>query len=132
MGVYDRQIASAKRIIALKGGPAFWIQQGTPGGTAAKPTAGTPVEHEVIIAWLPIDREYLRTIQSNLDDTEIAGGYLQGLMAQVDFQPTLADTVRRVFADGHTETYTILPKNGIEELDPNGEGTILYTVRFSR
>lgn len=132
MGVYDRQIASAKRIIAQKGQQVTWVSVGAgTGGTAAAPAAESLNEHTVTIAFLPIDREYLRTIQSVMRDTDIASGYLQGLMGQVDFKPTLADRViRRV--NGVDETYRIIPDNGIEEIDPNGEGVILYTVRFTR
>lgn len=132
MGVYDRQIATAKRIIAQKGQTATWysVAPGS-GGTAAAPAAAVETPHTVTIAFLPIDREYLRTIQAVMKDTDVPSGYLQGLMGQVDFKPTLADrVVRRV--NGVDETYRILQDNGIEEIDPNGEGVILYTVRFSR
>jgi hypothetical protein len=129
MGVYDRQIASALRMIKARGETVVWRKKSTTtGGTAAKP--GTPVpgaSHDVVIVFFPIDREYLKTYLSMLDNTEVPTGLLQGFMGQVPFDPELGDTVER-----GSEVYSILPQNGIEKLDPNGEGAILYTLRFSR
>lgn len=132
MGFYDRQIATARRLIERYGQAATWHSRAPGvGGTAAKPAAGVPVAHPVHIAFLPLDREYLQTTLGKSDGSDIASGMLTGYMGQVDFQPTLKDTVVRLI-DGVEEEYGITDRNGIEIIDPNGEGAILYIVRFVR
>jgi hypothetical protein len=129
MGVYDRQIASAKRIIATKGQLCTWnsIADGT-GGTAAKPAANVVTAHPAIpMVFVPLEREYLATFLSTLQDTEIPTGLELAIMGQVDFEPQLRDTITR-----GAVTYSIHPKNGIEKIDPNGEGAILYLIRVAR
>lgn len=129
MGVYDRQIASAKRMIAKYGQLCTWnsFSDGT-GGTAADPVANVSAAHSNIpIAFFPLDREYLATFLSKLADTEIPIGLELAVMAQVSFVPSLRDTITR-----GTVTYSIHQKNGIEKIDPNGEGAILYLVRVAK
>lgn len=126
MGVYDRQIAGALRTIKAKGEACLWQQRGASGGTAAKPGAGTVIEKAVNIAFFPINLERVGTNRTMILGTEVPGGYLIGYMGHVDFTPTQKDTVKR--ASG--EILEITDKNGIELIDPNGEGVILYTIRF--
>jgi hypothetical protein len=129
VGVYDRQIASAKRIIAAKGQLCTWNSHGDgSGGTAAKPAANVITPHtDIPIVFVPLEREYLATFLSTLQDTEIPTGLELAIMGQVDFDPQLRDTITR----GSVE-YSIHPKNGIEKIDPNGEGAILYLIRVAR
>lgn len=131
MAVYSRQIATALRLIAKYGQQATWERRAPGGGTAAKPATSVVVSRTVKIAFLPLDREYLQTTLGKGDGSDIASGMLTGYMGQVDFVPTLKDTVVRN-VNGVDERYSITDRNGIEVIDPNGEGAILYIVRFVR
>jgi hypothetical protein len=129
MGYYDRQIATAKRIIATKGQLCSWVHiaDGT-GGTAAAPAANVETTYANIpMCFLPLDREYLSTFQSLIKDTEIPTGIELVFMGQVPFEPEMRDKIIR-----GSVTYSILPKNGIDKIDPNGEGAILYIIRAVR
>lgn len=128
MGVFDRQIATAKRLVAKNGQVCEWHSVAASGGVPGKPAGATDVARPGIpLAFFPLEREYLATFLSMLKDSEIPSGLVLGLMGQVEFTPQLTDYVIR-----GTERYTIHPKNGIEVIDPNGEGVILYLIRFAR
>lgn len=124
MGVYDRQIATAKRLITKFGQSVTWqqITDGAPGDSSKpwKPGAATTVENTVDIVFLPEDRrdyEFLRA----LSGTSIPTGNLVGYMAATTFTPTLKDTVLR-----GTEKLGV---KSIDPIAPNGE-ILLYIVRF--
>lgn len=126
MGVYDRQIATAQRIIKAKGEACVWASQIPP--TTPDPdkpwliTPGAPVEYpDVAIAFFPLERQFSELIRY-LKGTDIVGGSLYGLMGAVDFVPQITDTVVR--KDG-----TRLSIASIDPLAPNGE-KILYTIEF--
>lgn len=130
MGVYDRQRATALRLIAEKGETCVWRKLAATGGTAAKPGSTTPSDNTVKIVFLPIELEYLGTALSMLKDTEVPHGYVLGLMGAVSFEPALDDVIIR--ANGTGETVGLADKNGIEVIDPNGEGAVLYILRIAR
>jgi hypothetical protein len=62
-----------------------------------------------------------------MKDTDVPTGGYVGLMADYGFEPKLKDTILR-----GTEILTIPDKNGIDELNPAGDGVILYRVRFQK
>jgi hypothetical protein len=129
--VYERQIATATRLIRQKGQLCTWREPGVPGGTPSKPTAGTPADHAVHIVFLNnTNREYLAAFLSMLKDTEIPTGGLRGLMAATSFTPTLKGQVTRA-ATYTGPVLTLDNRNGIDKLDLNGE-LILYYLRFVR
>ena len=127
MGVYDRQRATALRLIAAKGQEVIWQQQTATGGTPAKPAATATVEHLVRIVFLPVEREYVGTFLQLIRDTDIPEGYMLGMMGFVPFTPSLKDTVLR-----GAETLHLSQRNGVEVINPNGEGAVLYMLRFVR
>lgn len=128
MGVYDTQIASAKRMINAKGEACIWRSITASGGTIAKPVTTVPIDHPVRMAFVPIHRESLATSLAKIAGTDIGSGGIKGLMGQVDFSPQLGDCVIRTNGD----ILYIEPDNGIEAIDPNSEGVILYIVRFRK
>lgn len=127
MGVYDRQIKAAKRIISVYGENVKWNV--TPEGNGMdKPwlpadgngTAPVTETHNVDIAFFPIGSD-IRKVLHFMNDTNVVIGDIVGYMAQVDFEPSLKDTIER--KDG-----SIWRFESIDALDPNGEGVILYTL----
>jgi hypothetical protein len=125
MGVYDRQIATALRLIAAKGQAVTWqsIDNGAPADASKPwlPADAVPVEHPVSILFLPDTRSGFEWL-AYLQGTEVPQGRMIGLMGAVDFTPSIRDLVVR---DGKP----IRPLN-ITPLNPNGE-TILYTIGFA-
>lgn len=127
MGVFDRQTATASRLITKYGQIVTWNQLSDgaptdldkpwkPGGVVTTPQTAT-------IVFLPDTKEnkqLLRYLAGSLTLT----GTLTGLMAQVDFTPKPKDIVIR---DG-----TQLVIKSIDILDPNGEGVILYFLEFEQ
>lgn len=124
MGTYDRQIATATRLIKAKGQSVTWrqIADGSPADPSQpwKPGASANTDYTVDMVFLPEDRrdyEFLFAMKG----TEVPIGKLTALMAAVPFVPSIKDIVIR---DG--------VKYGIRSIDPlapNGQ-VILYTVRF--
>lgn len=129
--VYERQIATATRLIRQKGQLCTWREPGEPGGTPSKPTAGIPTDRNVYIVFLNnANRENFHSFLSLLKDTEVPTGGLRGLMAVTSFTPTLKGLVAR--APTYTgPILTLENRNGIDKLDLNGE-IILYYLRFVR
>lgn len=124
MGRFDRQIATAKRLIAKNGQKVIWrqISNGVPASATEPWKVGPAVntDHDVIICFLPFtteNKEFLRALLG----TEVATGSVTGLMAAVNFTPAKRDIVIR---DG--KTYSI---KTIDPLRPN-EQTIMYTLEF--
>ena len=124
MGVYDRQIASAKRQIAAKGQDVTWrvLVDGAPADSSKpwKPSQATPDDKPVKIVFLPSTMANNQLIKY-LKGTEVPTGSLTGLMAAVDFEPKAKDVVVR---DG-----VELVVESIDLIAPNGE-PILYTLEF--
>jgi hypothetical protein len=128
MGVYDRQIATAQRMIAAKGELCTWRKMIAPvGDDPANPAAGTPADYAVRIVFFPNNQLHLLSTLSMLKETDIPGGRFYGLMGAVSFTPELVDTV----INSKGKQFSIIDTNGIDELAPNGE-TILYKLRFSK
>lgn len=121
--VYERQIATARRMITAKGMLCLWTEI-RPGPATApnKPGPSIPFEYpNTPLIFLPENRvgyEWLKAITG----TEIPEGGGYALMPAVDFEPTLASVITKI--DG-----TELQPVSIDPLSPNGE-TILYTVKF--
>lgn len=127
MGVYDRQIATAKRLIAAKGRACVWSQY--EGGAAPdpgkpwKPGASVPTPHSVSIVFLPQSGQNSAFLRA-LTGTDVPIGDDYGLMAAVDFLPT---TKAEIYAeDGTTLLRTV---KGFGVLAPDGD-PILYTLYF--
>lgn len=127
MGVFDRQIESARRLIKKNGQTVTWRQvtNGPPADPDKPWKPGSPVETdypETKIVFLPIttgNRFMSRRYKNNSDVPE---GTLYGIMEQVDFTPTQKDEVIR---DG--VTYNVI---AFDTLDPNGEGSIIYELEL--
>lgn len=127
MGVYDRQIATAKRLIEKKGRKCVWrsIDNEAPSDADKpwKPGAVDTEDYNVSVVFLPDTRSQVEFLQA-LTGTDINVGEDYGLMPAVDFVPTLR-------AEIYDETGTTLLRtvNSLEPLAPNGD-VILYTLRF--
>lgn len=126
MGEYDRQVATAKRLIAKKGQDVTWksLEDGAPSDPSKpwRPSAATSTEHTVKIAFLPVDRRGDETRRYR-EGTAVPEGSLLGYMAQVDFTPALKDVIVR---DG--EELTVL---NFDLIAPNGT-PILYILELGR
>lgn len=125
MGVYDRQIAAAKRMIAKYGEKCVWNANGSevaadPSKPWATTDASTTNYPNTTIAWFPMNEQTRKRLQYS-KDSEVPTGSFQGYMPQVAFNPSLKDTITK--KDG-----TILRIYDIDPIDPNGEGAILYTI----
>jgi hypothetical protein len=129
---FERQIATASRLIAQYGADCVWREPGTPTGSPARPVAGTPSDAAVKILFLTnTSRESLASLLSMIADTELPSGGKRGLMAgNISFTPSLSGLVAvgNVFAE---PALRILPKNGIDLLAPNQVEPILYYLRFA-
>lgn len=124
MGEFDRQIATAQRLIRQKGQAVKWrvITNGAPSDPLKpwKPTQSPTVDYAVSICFLPINKETQRTLMLQAK-SEVPTSNLMGLMGAVPFAPDMKDVVLR---DGKE-----LRIEAIDTLAPNGQ-PILYTVYF--
>lgn len=125
MARFDRQVQTAKKLIAKNGQLVKWriVRDAAPVDSAQpwKPTnTATPVEHDVTICFLTVDKDTYETL-SYMEGGEVPMGAVMGLMGAVNFEPSLKDVVIR---DGKE-----LRLFNVEELNPNGQ-TILYTMVF--
>ena len=124
MGVYDRQIKTATRLIKEKGQVVTWkvLADGAPVDPLKPwlPSGGVPEEKEVIIVFLPHTKENKQFLRY-MKQSEVETGFLTGLMAQVDFAPQIKDVVVRDGVELTVET--------IDIISPNGEN-ILYALEF--
>ena len=124
MAIYDRQIATALRLIAKYGEMVQWVQVRDVAPDPEKPweTGGqVRTSKDVKICFLPITAETMKTVVF-LKGTEVQAGSVMGYMGAVDFEPSAKDIVNR---GGELR---------IENLDclaPNGR-PILYTVVFKQ
>lgn len=127
MGEYDRQIATAKRLIAQKGRKVVWRKH-APGvlPDAAKPWepgSDTTTDYPVTIVFLPEGLQTRAFMQTVLG-TDIVAGFDYGLMAAVSFAPTIKD---EVYDEAGAELLRTV--QSVDPLAPNGD-IILYTLRF--
>ena len=125
MAQFDRQVQTALKLIAKNGQSVKWrvVRDGAPVDSSQpwKPTQpATPVEHDVTICFLTVDKDTYETL-SYMAGGEVPMGAVMGLMGAVNFEPSLKDVVIR---DGKE-----LRLENIDVLSPNGQ-TILYTVVF--
>lgn len=128
MGVFDRQIATAKRLIGKNGRTCVWRSlDDAPPPDANKPWkkgAETSADNTVKVLFLPDTRTQLAFLQT-MTDEPINIGDDYGLMAAVDFMPTTR-------AEVYDEAGTTLLRGlkSVTPLAPNGE-IVLYTLRFT-
>lgn len=130
MAGYERQIATAKRLIAKRGQAVSWLvrPEGTTdpaevaGASKWRPKATGPVAapHPVIIAFFPVARTKYESLRGM--GIELTTGAQLGYMAAVPFEPSQKDSVLR---NGKT-----LPVEHIEIIAPNGD-PILYEIVFA-
>src|SRR5579862_595179 len=100
MGVYDRQIATAKRLIKAKGQLVTWVPQSvaTPDGTKpwkTIPNGTPPAPVPVSIVFTDISKRPIYALFKLMQGTAVIDGEIEGLMAQVTFVPSINDTVQR-------------------------------------
>lgn len=125
MGVYDRQIANAQRLIAAKGVVCDW--QSAEAGELVdetkpwKPAAATPKEYQAAIVFLPknTNTAYLRH-----DNRGTPIGDLIGLMGAVAFTPQIEDIIECPSG----EKYRV---GSADPIAPNGD-VILWTLGLFR
>jgi len=123
MGRFDRQIATALRLIKKNGQLVQWrqLQRSDVPGKPWEVSSQPPVDRNVYICFLPVDKDNKEFINYLRGTNEIKMGSLIGLMGQVSFEPDAADFVIR---DGKQ-----LEIFNVDLLSPNGQ-KILYTVEF--
>lgn len=123
MARFDRQIATALRLIKKNGQLVKWrqLQRADDPSDPAAVIESNPVDRNVYICFLPVDKDNKEFINYLRGTNEIKMGSLIGLMGQVSFEPDAADVVMR---DGKP-----LEIFNIDLLSPNGQ-KILYTVEF--
>lgn len=122
MGRFDRQIATALRLIE-KNGELCQVTRETRITDPDKPweTTPGPVEtHDAFICFLPMDRTAQETFVT-MKGSEVPTGATQALMGAVDF--VMADDFT-VVRSGNRK-YRIA---SIDELQPNQQTQILYTM----
>jgi len=127
MGVYDRQIASATRMIAAKGADCVWRRpQRAKGGDAWNPQPAAPDDKRVkLVFFSPKDigrgsGEFLAALRG----TEVPTSSEIGLMAGgLDFEPSDADVIIRW--DGEKGI------KSIDRLAPNGEAILYFVTLLS-
>lgn len=125
MGVYDRQRATATRLIAKYGEKVVW-REAVQAEDADRPWLGTTakaIEHNVIVLFTTSNSSVRHLIEA-LSGGTIPQGESLGYMATVDFNPSIADVVIRT--DG-----TQFRVKSIDPLQLNAERPILYTLEFN-
>lgn len=127
MAQYDRQVASALRMIKKYGQSVTW--RSLTNGTLPDPNkpwlvgATQESDKEAVIAFFPRDKENEYTKRSKRDANEVTVGDCLGYMGRVEgYVPQLKDIVIRGSA-----TYTV---ERLDIIRPNGEDPILYTIEF--
>ena len=126
-GRYDRQIATAKRLIAKYGELCTVTVQGADMPDPAKPwiiIPGVPVVYQdVSIAFLPINKEQRESLIYRKGE-EVAKSSTIGYMGVVLFEVDLTIIVTR-------KSGQQLFLNDIQDLNPNGD-KILFTLVFKQ
>jgi len=128
MGVYDRPIATAKRLIAKYGEDCLWQKPGEK-DEGVKPWVGSSVEPPdpvpVKIAFFPNGGDNsLAAVLAALGDTDVNVASEYGLMAAVDFDPATSDSL----TDSNNNVVEIVK---MTPLRPNGE-IILWKLWIER
>ena len=126
MARFDRAIATAERLINRNGQLVQWrsYADGAPPDTSKpwKPGQGGETNTDVVICFLPQDKESRELFRYLRGTNDVPTGFLQGLMkGNISFVPALSDVVVR---DGE-----IMRIRSIELLSPNGQ-KVLYTVEL--
>lgn len=125
VGIFDRQIATAQRLVERYGQKVQWksFVKGAPSDPLKPwlPTEAIDNLHDVFICFVPARDSAMRLLLASLKGSEITVGRLAGLMGAVDFEPARTDSVIR---DG-----VELSVDNIDLLSPNGQ-KILYTIEF--
>lgn len=125
MGRYDRQISTAKRLIAKYGERVTWNSALPSVPVTDKPWESNPVStaaYDTTVAFFPTGSSIGQLIRF-MKNGDIPTGNELGYMAQVEFTPSSLDTLTR--SDG-----SVYRVKSIDPLNPNGEGVILYTLEF--
>lgn len=134
MGVYDRQIATAQRLITAKGAELSWrvYRDAAPSGLNPRWLPTDPVEddivkHTVNIVIFPLSGgNGLYDLLAKLAGTEIQTSNgkpnLEGFMPAVSFDPSTKDVIR-----GYGDTD--LRISSMKKIAPNGE-TILWILKL--
>lgn len=125
MGVYDRQTATALRLIGKYGAAVLWRSIDREPADPSQPWKGGPnttTEHDATVAFFPYSIQ-TKALMQQLAGTDVIVGADYGLMGRVNFVPTIGDEVITGL-DGRVRTV-----QAIDPLAPNGE-IILYTIRF--
>ena len=117
MAMYDRQVQTAKRLIAKYGVkvPVITKTVVTPNPNKPWETSTVEIINEAPICFLPADKKTLEMM--NL--TEVPVGAILGYMGAVEFEVDLTTSVQ---FDGQTWAM-----KGLDILKPNGR-PILYTM----
>jgi hypothetical protein len=128
---FERQIATATRLITRYGARCVWREPGTPTGSPAAPVAGVPVDHDVYIVLLTnANRESLAGLLSMITDTELPTSGKRGLMPAVEFTPSLSGRICLGTTWDESTAMNLMPEKGIDLLAPNGIEPILYYLRL--
>lgn len=126
MARFDRAIQTALRLIAKNGEKAKWRvidDAAAPDPSQPwNPGPATPVDKDVVICFLPIDRQTMETF-AFIKGTDVPKGSVMGLMGNVPFDPNLKDVVIRNGVE--------LRIANIDLLSPNGQ-KVLYMVVFQQ
>lgn len=126
MGTYDRQVATAQRLIAKYGQQVLWQQEAAQVSDPDKPWQtsldGDLAQYPVTIVFLSPKGGNFKADLAFLKGTDVIVGGVRGLMGAVSgFTPQAIDKVIR---DGAK-----LAIKSIDMLHPNGQ-VILYTIEF--
>lgn len=126
MGQFDRQIATAVRLVAKYGQDIIWrtVVDGAPANPAQpwKPTEAADTDTTAKVCFVAVRDNDWRKLLAYLKGTEVPVGRQAGLMAgNVAFEPKLKDVVVR---DG-----VVLTVTNIDLVSPNGQ-KILYILEF--
>ena len=123
MARFDRQIATALRLIEKNGQKVVWRSLAASNNSDEPWNSGTetPTEHDAFICFVPVRDKDTRKLFAYLTGTEVQIGSLAGIMGNVAFEPNAKDVVVR---DG-----VELRIDSIDLLSPNGQ-KILWTMEF--
>lgn len=124
MGVFDRQIATAKTLIAKYGQSCTWRKTAVSTPNPAKPwemLPGANTDTTVKVVFVSKFKEHF--FLKYMANTEIPEGLFVGYMAAQSFTPAINDLLIR-----GSETLTI---QAVDIVAPNGE-PILYIVTVKR
>lgn len=89
------------------------------------PTELPSVQETIRIAYFPMDQNNLKRLQARTNAPEVPTGAEVAYMAQVDFKPSLIDTITRL--DG-----SLMNIFDIDTINPNGEQDILHIITVYR